>query len=1118
MNLAHPIKPLIKKCDNLYAVNGTPIKIFGKSEVKFLDASPIPVIIANDMKHDMILGIDALTMGKANIFLGDSDVKMRWFGKMYKLSEYENSHLHCVAETSGFAEIDDVIDRHKIIFEQTNVNCPTATCKVRCTIPTGDHPPIKQRPYRLPLSKRHIVKEQVAEMLAAGIIRPSDSPWSSPITLVPKKDKTWRFCVDYRKLNAITRKDSYPLPSIRDIFDSFHGASIFTTLDMKTGYMQIPIAEEDIEKSAFVCSEGLFEFTKMSFGLTNAGQIFQRYMNSVLRDYIGKFAFVYIDDIIVYSNSIEEHVRHLDMILQQLKDHGLQLKRSKCTFASPSVQLLGYTVTKHGISPQEEKVSAVKNMLPPQNVSELRSFLGACGYYRSCVQNFAQIVEPLVRLTRKYSQYKWGPEQQMAFDKMKDMLCSDLVLAYPDPSKPYKLFTDASDYAVGAILVQTDQKGVDRVIQYVSSTLKGPQRNYAVIEKEAFAVVYALEKLRPYLFGAEFEIFTDHKPLKALFLKEVKNTRIQRWAVLLAEYGAPIRYIQGKKNIYADMLSRCRLPPEVSTFTTDSFIIPDSEDGDILHHIPLKADKIDEDDLRREQSKEYGKHLKEVPEDMTVYKGLLYSTRRPTLTDAEYPRLLLPSKFRSLVLKNAHHRSGHQAMNKTLSHVRDAYVWEGMRRDVQNEVDKCATCQVNRRVKTRATYSEMPVPSYPGEIIGVDLIGPLNESTNGNRYILTVIDHYTAWAEAYPLPKKTSERVENALFNEYFARHGMPRVLISDQGSEFNAHHLRQKFKTVGIDHRRTTPYHPQTNGRTERFNKTLKSILQRLVNNDSRKWEDQLSSALLAYRNTRHDTTGYTPFFLTYGRRARLPLSLPVDAGQTLEDRMGNLSTALRVTKEMTAKSRAYHRQQINRRATRNDFKVGDTVVVKAEEKLTLTSNTDPQYEIVKLRYPVAHIKHQLSNKERVVNVEKLRIVDPQIVWDQVQPRPIRVTRRAPQPATVLDARQIVMAQNPATPPPADDVSVRDAIQSDDTPAPAPPIGDEPIDIDEPEDIGPMNARQETSQTMGSQPMIVKRPRRFDRQEKRPCKYPLRSRIPRKKPRLESLGFSAAYVIHKYL
>ena len=1002
---------ILKKCDKIYAVNGTELDVSGTTEIKFDKACPISVIIMRSMRHQCIIGADALRNGHA--ILDYYKATMRWYGHYYKLGVHESIYaVESIKESSGYNNIDKLLNEYEYLFDTAHRPNAGKVPNVKCTIPTGNHPPIRQRAYRLPLRKHHIVREQIKEMLDMGVIQPSSSPWASPITLVPKKDGSTRFCIDFRKVNSITRKDAYPLPLISDIFDSLTGAKVFTTLDLKSGYWQIPMKEEDKEKTAFICSEGLYEWNRMPFGLTNAGATFQRCMTDIFRDYVGQFIFVYIDDIVIYSQDIQQHENHLRLIFQRLSEYNLQLKRKKCVFAAQSVDLLGYHVSAHGIAPQEQKCQAIKNMSPPNSVNGVRSLLGTTGYYRNCIPNYADVVEPLVSLTRRHARFHWGPSQQNAFEKLKQLLCSDQVLAYPNTQKPYKLYTDASNYAIGGILVQDDENGVERVVQYISSSLKGSQLNWPTIEKEAYALIYALQKLRPYLYGAQFTVYTDHKPLKSLFLGEVKNTKIQRWAVLIAEYGCNIEYIAGKKNIRADMLSRLRTPSETATFDTGDYVIPEVEDG-ALPYIPLEHDNINCDDLRRYQQEEFGKMMKDVPDDCMMHNGILYSTRCPSSLDAAYPRIILPTPLRKKVLQNAHERSGHQGMRKTLCLVRDAYVWEGMRKDVTQMIDTCPKCQVNRRITVRTPYSEMPLARYPNQVIGMDLIGPLIKSTAGNQYILTIVDHCTAWAEAYPIPYKRAECVSSKFFNEYCPRHGIPEIVVTDLGSEFNANSLRNQFKAVGIDHRRSTPYHPQTNGRTERFNRTLKGLLQKSVNNQTHHWEDELSGALTAYRSNRHETTGYTPFFLTYGRRARLPLSLPIDAGQGLDDRLTNLANALHRAKQGTQKSREYHRKQINSRANMGEYKVGDTVVRKADERIKLTSFNDPQWEIYKINGPVAHIKHQQSGKTAVVNVCKLRVIDPELTWDKVHPRPIRNTGLGTR-QSVLRANQLLNANLP--------------------------------------------------------------------------------------------------------
>ena len=369
--------------------------------------------------------------------------------------------------------------------------------------------------------------------------------------------------MDFRRLNSVTKKDAHPLTHIEDIFDTLSGAKVFSTLDLKSGYWQIEMDPHSKEQTAFVCHRGLFQFCRMPFGLCNAPGVFQRLMNKVLAPYIGRSTMVYLDDIVIYSHTEEEHDQHLREVFEALRAYGLKVKPSKCQFRIPELKLLGHIVTPAGIRTDPDKVSAIRDMAPPHDVKGVRSFLGMTGYYRQYIPDYARVAQPLVQLTKKHSHFTWTADQQHAWESLRDLLVSTQVMAYPQVGRPYTLYTDACDYAVGAILVQEDEHGVERPIQYISKQLSGAQLKWATIEKEAFAVVHALTKLRPYLYDASFTIYTDHKPLKALFVSEIKNTKIQRWAVLIAEYGAPIEYRKGPNN----MLSRIRPREDIDTNT-----------------------------------------------------------------------------------------------------------------------------------------------------------------------------------------------------------------------------------------------------------------------------------------------------------------------------------------------------------------------------------------------------------------------------------------------------------------------------------------------------------------------------------------------------------------------
>ena len=630
--------------------------------------------------------------------------------------------------------------------------------------------------------------------------------------------------------------------------------------------------------------------------------------------------------------------------------------------------------------------------------------MGMVNYYSKTIPGYARVSEPLVKLTRKNQPFEWGLDQEQAFQSLKQLLMSEEVMAYPRTDRPYKLYTDASDTCIGGILVQDDDQGVERVIQYISHQLSSTQRKWSTIEKEAYAVVYCIDKLRAYLYGAEFTVFTDHKPLRSLFTKGMRNTKIQRWGVFLAEFGAKIRYIQGARNVRADLMSRLPPPLSVATLDTTEWVDPDAIGGQsMLDRLPLEADALDAKEVREAQQAEFLALFNEATEhesDYEIHDGLLYSIKRPTNSSPWYPRLVLPERFQAPVIDRCHKEVGHMAILKTLHRVREAYVWPGMRKTITERLKLCPVCIANQRREERPPMSEMPIPAYCMQMVGIDLIGPLVPSEQGNRYVVTVIDHLSGWAEAFPIPNKSSLVVETALAQEFLPRHGTPEVIITDRGLEFSSGHFRQYLADLGVDHRQSTPYHPETNGKIERFNRSLKEIITKLVNNQSRDWQNQLGNALYAYRNSVSASTGFTPFYLMYGRRGRLPLTkcLGTTSRENLSGRLSDLSDALTIARQNLADSRIYNRERINKRANASELKPGDTVVMKAHEKMTFTSGWDPQYEVIRVRGPVCWIRHQQTAKVRRVNRCKLLLVDPNIVWDELRPRPLRSTRQAVQ------------------------------------------------------------------------------------------------------------------------
>jgi hypothetical protein len=431
---------------------------------------------------------------------------------------------------------------------------------IRHYIDTGGADPIKQRFYRTSQVEQQFIENEVRRMLTEGLVRPSHSPWASPVVLIPKKNGKLRFCVDYRKLNATTKKDAYPLPRIDDVFDSLSDACWFSSLDLASGYWQVHMAETDREKTAFITKIGTFEFNVMPFGLTNAPATFQRLMNQVLGEAIGKFVLVYLDDINVYSRTFEEHLQHLQWVFDQLRKANLGCRWEKCEFVKQRLKFLGHEISAQGLSPDTDKVAKVRDYPRPNSVTTLRGFLGLASYYRRFIKDFSKKAMPLYNLLRKGVTYEWTDAQEEAFEALKHALTTAPVLAYPDFDRPFVLHTDASTIGLGAVLAQKDDANREHVVAYASRTLNSAEVNYSVTELECLAAVWATKYFRTYLHGRTFDLVTDHAALKWLLNHTAPQGRTARWVMQLQEFNPRVHYRKGVQHANADALSRL-LPP-----------------------------------------------------------------------------------------------------------------------------------------------------------------------------------------------------------------------------------------------------------------------------------------------------------------------------------------------------------------------------------------------------------------------------------------------------------------------------------------------------------------------------------------------------------------------------
>ena len=701
-------------------------------------------------------------------------------------------------------------------------------------------------------------------MLESGVVERSTSPWASPIVLVKKKDGTVRFCVDYRKVNNITRKDAYPLPRIDTTLDTLSGSQWFSTLDLLSGYWQVEVEEADRDKTAFCTTEGLFQFRVMPFGLSNAPATFQRLMDLTLAGLQWSQCLVYIDDVIILGKTFQDHLCNLQEVFQRLREAGLKLKPAKCTFLRQSVKYLGHIISREGVQADPSKIEKVVTWPNPNSTKEVQRFLGFASYYCRFIQDFAEIAKLLHQLTERAAPFRWTAQYQAAFEELRQRLVAAPILAHPDFNRQFILDTDASDTGLGAVLSQVDDEGQEHVIAYGSRLLSKAERQYCVTRRELLAVVTFTRQFCPYLVGHRFLLRTDHGSLMWLQNFREPEGQLARWLERLQELDFEIIHRKGRKHTNADALSRLPCPQ----CGRDRHDTPDP-----LHNIAVTSLQVPQipgvPSVREEQladsimgmilrGKEAGlkptidgkcmsratRRLLQIWDQLTVCDGVL--CRRFEATDGRsyVIQLLVPRSLREEVLTDLHEGvlGGHLGVDKTLARVQERFYWPGYHDDVRDWCSRCASCAARKNPTSMPRASLKSVKTgYPMQLVAMDILGPFPESESGNRYILVVADYFTRWTEAYPIPDQEASTVAKKLTDEFFFRFSPPEQLHSDQGRNFESAVIADMCKLLAIKKSRTTAYHPQSDGLVERVNRTLLSMLATAASERPFHWEDHL-------------------------------------------------------------------------------------------------------------------------------------------------------------------------------------------------------------------------------------------------------------------------------------
>ncbi|KAL0537039.1 hypothetical protein IC582_026007 [Cucumis melo] len=840
--------------------------------------------------------------------------------------------------------------------------------------------PISRAPYRMAPAELKELKVQLQELLDKGFIRPSVSPWGAQVLFVKKKDGSMRLCIDYRELNKVTVKNRYPLPRIDDLFDQLQGATVFSKIDLRSGYHQLRIKEGDVPKTAFRSRYGHYEFIVMSFGLTNAPAVFMDLMNRVFREFLDTFVIVFIDDILIYSKTEAEHEEHLRMVLQTLRDNKLYAKFSKCEFWLKQVSFLGHVVSKAGVSVDPAKIEAVTGWTRPSTVSEVRSFLGLADYYRRFVENFSRIATPLTQLTRKGAPFVWSKACEDSFQNLKQKLVTAPVLTVPDGSGSFVTYSDASKKGLGCVLMQQG-----KVVAYPSRQLKSHEQNYPTHDLELAAVVFALKIWRHYLYGEKIQIFTDHKSLKYFFTQKELNMRQRRWLELVKDYDCEILYHPGKANVVADALSR-KVSHSAALITRQAPLHRDLERAEIAVSVgaitmqlaqltvqpTLRQRIIDaqSNDPYLVEKRGLAEAGQAVEFSLSSDGGLLFERRLCVPSD---------SAVKTELLSEAHSSpfSMHPGSTKMYPDLKRVYWWRNMKREVAEFVSRCLVCQQVKapRQKPAGLLQPLNIPEWKWENVSMDFITGLPRTLRGFTVIWVVVDRLTKSA------------------------HFVPVSIVSDRDARFTSKFWKGLQTAMGTRLDFSTAFHPQTDGQTERLNQVLEDMLRACALEFPGSWDSHLHLMEFAYNNSYQATIGMAPFEALYGKCCRSPVCWGEVGEQRLMGPELVQSTNEAIQKIRSRMHTAQSRQKSYADVRRKDleFEVGDKVFLKVapmrgvlrfERRGKLSPCFVGPFEILERIGPVAYrlaLPPSLSTVHDVFHVSMLRkyVPDPSHVVD---------------------------------------------------------------------------------------------------------------------------------------
>jgi transposase InsO family protein len=842
----------------------------------------------------------------------------------------------------------------------------------------GSVPPSRST-YRLSVSESAVLRKELDGLLQKGFIRPSKSPYGAPILFVKKKNGELRMCMDYRALNKITIKNKAQMPRQDELLDRTRGSQWFSRMDMRSGYHQVRIYPPDVHKTGFNTQFGHFEFNVLPFGLTNAPATFQTLMNTIFADF-NEFVIVYLDDVLIFSRNIEEHRVHVRRVLERLRQHQLYANREKCEFGRTSMHFLGHVVSKDGISMDSSKLDDVRKWPIPKSVEDIRSFLGLTGYYRRFIHKFSQIAAPLSNLTRNLVPFLWTEVEQKAFEDLKTALLTGPVLLVPDDQLPFTVTADASGYAVGATLSQDIGRGLQPTA-FMSHRMSPPEMNYPVHEQELLAVIRALGEWRHYLHGQRFDVITDHHSLTFLQTQPKLSKRQVRWLEQLAEFEFNIVYKPGKTNVVADALSRRADHRESAARDADQHSLATLTTAELKVGVELL------EEIRRAYANDA-----ECVAALANPSASYYSLRQGLLYRPD-GRLRIPNddSIKGTLLYEAHDSMlcGHVGVNKTARMVGRLFDWPGLRQDVRMYVTTCVGCQANKPSNQRpiGLLQPLPIPLRRWATVTMDLITQLPTSRQQNDSIIVMVDKYSKMVHYAPCKTTvTAPEVAQIFFREIVRHHGIPDAIVSDRDSKFMSKFWQALWTELGTKLKISTSYHPQTDGQTERSNRTLEEMLRAYVNYAQDNWDEKLIALEIAVNSSTQESTGFTPYYLNYGQHPHLPLSMLTDTtdNETAQTMLSNLRDNLAVAKQHLLAAQEKQSREANKSRREHEFDIGEQVMLSTENL-----NIDHRARKLVAKYAGPHkvIEHPTPNTYRLELPPELSRIHPVFNSSQLKP-----------------------------------------------------------------------------------------------------------------------------------